>query len=107
MEHRLKLRHRIFSIIEIYNVETPRMTGMIYDFSLDGAFILCTIPPRLGKVVNIRLIAAPVIDHMLPVSGIVIHKNQHGFGMMFCEEQFEMVSTLDNFRKRCLITTYI
>lgn len=107
MEHRNRWRQRIFAIVEVENLEIPRLTGMIYNFSLDGAFILCSVPPKKGKFVNIRLLAAHENDLLLPVSGIIIHRNEHGFGLMFNEQEYEVPDTLDNFRNRCLITTYI
>jgi len=107
MEHRYRQRQRIFAIVEVKNIEIQRLTGMIYNFSFDGAYILCTDPPATGKVVNIRLIATQESDLLLPVSGIIIHRNEHGFGLMFCEKEYNAPHILDNFRNRCLITTYI
>ena len=106
MEHRYRQRQRIFAIVEVKIIETPSRTGMIYNFSLDGAFILCTAPPKVGKFVNIRLLATHENDLFLPVSGIIIHRNENGFGLMFIEQGHQLPNTLEFFRNRCLITTY-
>ena len=107
MEHRYSWRQRIFAVVEMNNTEIPRLTGMVYNFSFDGAFILCNAPPNIGKFVNIRLITTLESDLLTPVSGIIIHRNEHGFGVMFCGEEFNIPNSLDRFRNRCLITTYI
>jgi len=106
MEQRYSRRLRIFATIEVKSTESPSFTGMIYNFCLEGAFILHSMPPTVGKLVNIRLIATPENDLSLPVSGMVIHRNEHGFGLMFCQEESGGLYRLDKFKNNCLSTAY-
>lgn len=86
MEHRHRRRRRTFALVEIQNYGKQINIGLVYNITSHGAFVLCTAAPDVSRLVEIY-ISAPAEDSLLtPISGIVIHRNNNGFGLMFCEQ---------------------
>jgi len=100
MEHRRRGRHRTFALIQIQSYREQHRTGLIYNINRDGAYILSTTAPKVDEMVDICL-SIHADDRLLtPVSGIVVHRNEIGFGLMFCHQEAEtwqLVSKLSNY----------
>jgi hypothetical protein len=86
MEHRHLARRRTFALVEIQDYGKQINIGLVYNITSHGAFILCTASPNVNRIVEIY-ISVPAEDSLLTlISGIVIHRNNNGFGLMFCEQ---------------------
>ena len=86
MEHRQRKRHRAFTLVEVKDHNNLGMTGLVYNVSRDGIFILCTIAPKVDRIVDICILMPGKENVLLPIFGIVVHRSKNGFGLMFCEE---------------------
>ena len=86
MEHRYQRRRRTFALVEIQDYGKQINIGLVYNITSHGAFILCTASPNVNRIVEIYM-AAPAEDSLLTlICGIVIHHNNNGFGLLFCEQ---------------------
>jgi len=86
MEHRHLRRLRTFALVEIKVFGKQSYIGLVYNITRHGAFILCTTSPNLHGIVGINISAHPEHSFLTPISGIVIHRNINGFGLLFCEQ---------------------
>lgn len=86
MEHRQRRRHRTFTLVEIKDNNQHDITGLAYNVSRDGIFVLSTTAPKVNITVDI-CISIPAKEKLLkPISGIVVHRSKNGFGLMFCKQ---------------------
>ena len=96
MEHRLRRRRRTFALVEIQDHVKQCKFGLVYNITNHGAFVLCTASPNVNRIVEIYL-SEPAEDSLLTlISGIVIHRNNNGFGLMFCEHNSTTRLLVDN-----------
>ena len=87
MEHRQQRRHRAFTLAEIKVHSQNHMTGLVYNVSRDGIFVLSTIAPKVNIVVDICILLPEKRKLLVPISGIIVHRSKNGFGLMFCEQR--------------------
>ena len=86
MEHRQQRRQRAFALAEVKCHNELVMTGLAYNVTCDGLFILGTFSPKVDKIVDIHITIPKKEKLLIPISGIVIHRGNNGFGLMFCEQ---------------------
>jgi len=86
MEHRYRRRRRVFALVEIKNINRQPVTGLVHNISQGGAFILSTVMPKIDRVVEINISTSTSNGLLVPVRGIVIHRNRNGFGLMFFKQ---------------------
>lgn len=87
MEHRHLRRRRTFALVEIIEYGEQNNSGLVYNISPNGAFILSTAHLKVDRIIRIRISAPTIGTLFLPISGIVVHRNESGFGLMFCEQK--------------------
>ena len=100
MEHRRRGRHRTFALIQFQSYRQQHSTGLVYNINRYGAYILSTCAPKLDEMVDICLSIHADDQSITPVSGIVVHRNEIGFGIMFCHQETEtrqLVNKLSNY----------
>ena len=83
MDHRQGRRLRIFSPVNILNGHDTDQAGIIYNISADGMFILSENRMDVNDIVNLDVLAVNDNEPPVIIPGIVIHTNDHGFGMMY------------------------
>lgn len=86
MEHRQQRRQRAFALAEVKCRNKIIMMGLAYNVTRDGLFILGTFAPKVDKVVEICITIPKKEKLLIPISGIVVHRGNNGFGLMFCEQ---------------------
>jgi len=87
MEHRQLRRYRAFTLADIKVRSQNYITGLVYNVSHDGIFVLSTIAPKVNMIVDICISLLGKKKFLVPISGIVVHRNKHGFGLMFREQR--------------------
>jgi len=87
MEHRRRRRNRAFALVKIQDYHEQCVTGLVYNVNHDGVFILSTATLKVDSIVNICMWITGKNSLLIPVSGIVIHRNKNGFGLMFCTKE--------------------
>jgi len=100
MEHRRRKRHRTFALVKIQSYREQHSTGLVYNINRYGAYILTTSAPKIDRMVDICLPAHTGDRTATPISGIVVHRNDNGFGIMFCHQETEtwqLVSKLSSY----------
>jgi len=95
MEHRHLSRNRAFALVEITDYGDQYNTGLVYNINHNGAFILSTANPSVDSIIHIRISAPATGTLFLPISGIVVHRNESGFGLMFCKQERATRLTVD------------
>ena len=105
MEHRQRKRHRAFTLAEVKGHKKHCMTGLVYNVSRDGIFILTTIAPKVDRIVNISISIPETEMVLVPISGIVVHRSSNGFGLMFCEERETTWQLVDKLLRRYMELT--
>ena len=105
MEHRQRKRHRAFTLAEVKDHYKHCMTGLVYNVSRDGLFILSTIAPKVDRIVDVCISIPEKENVLIPISGIVVHRSKNGFGLMFCEEEEVTWLLVDNLLRSHLVLT--
>jgi len=87
MEHRHLRRHRAFALVQLIDYSEKYTSGLVYNISLNGAFILSIATPTVDTIIHITISAPAIGTLLVPISGIVVHRNNNGFGLMFCKQE--------------------
>lgn len=99
MDHRQGFRRRSLVLAEIRPRYGQAEAGLIYDISSNGMFVLSRARPGVNKCINVEF-SAPG-DRSARIAGLVVHQNDHGFGMMFQQLQGEARAFVESY-----LTTY-
>lgn len=83
VENRHGVRCPAFALVEIRSKSGIQLTGLIYNVSRDGMFVLTDTRLAIKGYVNIRLPQITKNNEPIQISGLVIHRNEVGFGLMF------------------------
>lgn len=83
MENRHGKRCRAFALAEILGKDGNLARGLVYNVSRDGMFIVNTSKLGASRYINIRLPHIIKNDKPLQLSGMIVHRNKAGFGLMF------------------------
>jgi hypothetical protein len=57
--------------------------GLMYDISPDGMFLLSVCGPAPSTCVEVDILLAPGQRSAVSIPGLVVHRRQHGFGVIF------------------------
>lgn len=83
IENRQAERRPAFALTEVRHGEHKPLTGLIYNISQDGAFILTNTTPPVAECVSIRMPYIKENNKVVWIHGKVTHRNYVGFGLMF------------------------
>jgi hypothetical protein len=81
MDHRQGRRRRVFRLVQVQQWGSQSQGGILYNLSRDGLFVVSAFKPDLYKRATILVPAADGPPTRL--SGLVIHHNGSGFGLLF------------------------
>ena len=94
MDHRQGIRLRSLVLAEIQPRYGQPEAGIIYDISSNGMFVISRARPGVNKCINV-VFSAPR-DRSARITGLVVHQNEHGFGLMFQQLQGEARTFVEN-----------
>ncbi len=100
IEHRHGGRGR--ALAEVRSKNGKRLAGLIYNVSRDGMFVLTCTGLRIKGYVDIRLPQTTQINEPIWISGLVIHRNDVGFGLMFGRLEKEARKVIEKLASRCV-----
>lgn len=95
VEHRHGVRRRAFALAEIFTKSGIHLTGLIYNVSRDGMFILTDSKVHIRGYVEIHLPKIIRDNKPFKISGLVIHHSGIGFGLMFSRATNETIEFVD------------
>lgn len=81
MEHRHGARYKALALADI-QYRDGRRTGLIYNISNDGMFVLTDAPEEVTGGVELY-ISSDGKGRAVRIPGLVVHNNNNGFGMIF------------------------
>ena len=84
IEHRQGIRRRTLSLVEIQRREGGSV-GLMYDISAHGMFVLSNAVPAIHECIYIYLMPLQNGGRPVRITGLVVHRGSHGFGVMFHE----------------------
>lgn len=99
MDHRQGIRRRSLLLAEIQPRYGQADAGLIYDIGSNGMFVISRARPGVNKCINVEFSATG--DRSVRITGLVVHQNDHGFGMLFQQLQGEARAFVENY-----LTTY-
>ena len=82
MENRQGIRRPALGLLKIRSSSDQEMAGLMYNASSNGMFILSTAQVEINKPLEI-LFNVSVRDKPRRITGIVMHRNKNGFGIIF------------------------
>lgn len=80
MDHRLGMRRRTQTVVEVCGRNGVRTEGLVYNISQDGMFVVCEPPPDVNDSVDVYMPKGP---KSVRIPGFVVHRNVNGVGMIF------------------------
>jgi len=105
MEHRRGSRQRTFTLIQIKYKNIRIRSGLLYNVSRDGAFIISSIYPEPSSIINIYMPNYSKNTDVFPASGIVIHSKESGFGILFCRNNNSTQQLIDKLVNKTTVAT--
>lgn len=98
IDHRYAERYSAFALTEVRNGDHKPWTGLIYNISHQGAFILTnSMHPHISGRIEIRMPYIKANNTPIWVPGRVTHCNYVGFGLVFPplgEEVLKIIRTV-------------
>jgi hypothetical protein len=82
IDHRQGKRVRLLKMATIHWYGGQRAAGLVYNVSADGMFMLSVAGPEIHRCVEIDILL-PASYSKVQLSGMVVHRQKHGFGVMF------------------------
>ncbi len=83
MDHRQGGRCHVMVMARIRWRDDQSAIGLMYDISPDGMFLLSVRGPAPNNCVEVDILLAPGQRSAVSIPGLVVHRSQHGFGVMF------------------------
>ena len=83
MDHRQGSRCHVMVMARIRWRDDQSAIGLMYDISPDGMFLLSVRGPAPNNCVEVNILLAPGQRSAVSIPGLVVHRSQHGFGVMF------------------------
>ena len=83
MDHRQGSRCQVMVMARIRWRDNQSAIGLIYDISPDGMFLLSVRGPAPNNCVEVDILSAPGQRGAVSIPGLIVHRSQHGFGVMF------------------------
>jgi hypothetical protein len=81
MEHRVGKRHRAFRLVTVLQDGIADGSGLLYNVSRNGMFVLTRHPVGTNLCIDIVL---PVPDGTpVRLSTLIVHRSDHGLGLIF------------------------
>ena len=84
INHRHGERRRTFALVEI-KCRQGKCPGLMYNISRDGMYVLSKNVPKLHKRVDICISLFNRKGSPVVIPGMVVHRSNHGFGVLFRE----------------------
>lgn len=85
IDHRQGSRRRTLALVEIGCGDGQWAAGLVHNISPDGMFVVTESAPAVNSCVDINVVLCMAANVPLRIAGLVVHRSQSGFGMMFRE----------------------
>lgn len=83
MEHRLDPRQSAWAFVNVYCRADAGVTGLMYNISGEGMFVLSKARVRRCECVDIMVRVGTDAEDWLCLPAMVVHRASSGFGVMF------------------------
>lgn len=81
IDNRHGSRYRMLAVADMNMRDGSRHTGLVYNISQDGMFVLSGARPEVNKPIDMHVTDSGSAS--VRINGIVVHSSKERFGLMF------------------------